>query len=118
MAEGEVYQVKDEDKVMLILSYLGILCLIPFFSVKKENEYARWHAKQGFVLFIAEIILFVLLSILSAVVAFIPVINVLAGLLWFLIWVGVIVLSIYCIIQSLKGIKWKIPFLSDFVEKF
>jgi uncharacterized membrane protein len=118
MPEEKIFKVKDEDKVMLILSYLGILCLIPFFTVKPENDYVKWHAKQGLVLFITEIVLLVVLSIISSILVFAPFVFVIANLLWFFVWVGVIVLCIYCIIQALKGIKWKIPFLGDFVEKF
>lgn len=117
MLEEKTYQVKDEDKAMLILSYLGILCLIPFFTVSKENEYVRWHAKQGLVLFIAEIILIVALSIFSAIMTFAPFAFFFANLVWFLVWLAVIVLSIYCMIQALKGIKWKIPLIIDFAEK-
>ena len=43
------------DKAMCILSYFGILCLIPFFS-KKEDQYIQFHAKQGLNLFLIEII--------------------------------------------------------------
>jgi len=117
MPEERTYEVKDEDKAMLILSYLGILCLIPFFTVPKENEYVRWHAKQGLVLFIAEIILIVVLSIFSSIMVFAPFAFFFANLIWFFIWLAVIVLCIYCIIQALKGIKWKIPLISDFAKK-
>jgi uncharacterized membrane protein len=118
MPEEKTYEVKDEDKAMLILSYLGILCLVPFFATKPENEYVRWHAKQGLVLFIAEIVLLIVLSIISSILVFAPFVFIIANLLWFFVWIGVIVLCIYCIIQAIKGIKWKIPFLGDFVGKF
>ncbi len=42
-------------KALGILSYLGILVLIPYLSEKK-NKYVIFHAKQGIILLIAEII--------------------------------------------------------------
>ena len=42
-------------KTLGILSYLGILVLIPYLSEKK-NKYVIFHAKQGISLLIAEII--------------------------------------------------------------
>ena len=42
--------VRDQDKVMLILSYLGLLSLIPLLTVK-DSDYVKFHAKQGLVLF-------------------------------------------------------------------
>jgi uncharacterized membrane protein len=39
---------------MAVLSYIGILCLIPLL-MKKTSKFAQEHAKQGFVLFLFEI---------------------------------------------------------------
>ena len=45
----------DSGKGMAILSYIGILALIPFLAEKK-NKFVIYHAKQGMNLFICEII--------------------------------------------------------------
>lgn len=41
--------IKD-NKVMAVLSYIGILVLIPIFAAK-NSKYAQYHAKQGMTLF-------------------------------------------------------------------
>ncbi|MBV9497217.1 MAG: hypothetical protein JOZ54_23480, partial [Acidobacteria bacterium] len=41
--------------IMLVLSYLGILSLIPFF-MKKDDAEVQWHAKNGVALFGAEVV--------------------------------------------------------------
>lgn len=64
----------SQNKVMGILAYLGILCLIPFLAAK-ESPYAQFHAKQGLNLFIIEAIYSVAFSILSVILAFIPIIG-------------------------------------------
>lgn len=54
-------------KGMSILSYLGILSLIPYLTEKK-NGYVRYHAVQGLNLFIFEMIYSVLYGILTSVI--------------------------------------------------
>lgn len=44
-----------KNKVMAVLSYIGILVLIPILCAK-DSKFARFHANQGLVLFIIEII--------------------------------------------------------------
>ncbi len=53
----------EQNKVMAILAYLSWLVLIPIFAAK-ESKFARFHANQGLVLAIAEIICWVVLGIL------------------------------------------------------
>src|SRR5258707_12917568 len=45
--------------IMLVLSYLGILALIPLL-VKKDDPEVQWHAKNGTVLFGAEIVFIII----------------------------------------------------------
>lgn len=47
------------NKSMAILSYFGVLVLIPIFAVK-NSPYVRFHANQGLVLFIASVAVSVL----------------------------------------------------------
>lgn len=42
----------EQNKVMAILSYFGILVFIPIFAAK-DSKFARYHANQGLALFIA-----------------------------------------------------------------
>ena len=57
MPEGK--KTSDNDKLMGVLAYLGILVLIPLLAAK-DSKFAQFHAKQGLTLFIGEVILFVL----------------------------------------------------------
>lgn len=40
---------------LAIISYIGPLCLIPYFT-KDKDDFVKFHAKQGLVLFIFEVI--------------------------------------------------------------
>ncbi len=54
---------------MLVLSYLGLLALIPLIIEKKDRE-VQWHAKHGLVILAAFVILQVAISIMSSLVGF------------------------------------------------
>jgi uncharacterized membrane protein len=45
----------EQNKVMAILSYIGILVFIPIFAAPK-SKFARYHSNQGLVLLISEIL--------------------------------------------------------------
>lgn len=55
-----------DGKVMGILSYIGFLVLVPLLA-DKNNPFVRYHANQGLVLFLGEIIYAVVRSILVRV---------------------------------------------------
>lgn len=56
----------EAGKGMGILSYLGFLCLIPYFT-EKENKFVIYHAKQGLNLFICEVIVALAISLVSTI---------------------------------------------------
>lgn len=67
----------SNDKVYGILSYIGILFLVPLLAGK--TQFARYHANQGLVLFIADIILGVMIGITVGVLSLLGVIGVVLG---------------------------------------
>ena len=56
----------EANKAMAILSYIGPLCLIPFFA-SKESKFAQFHAKQGLNLCIIEIAVAILSHFLTSI---------------------------------------------------
>ena len=62
------FDAKDiaDNKVMAILSYLGILVLVPIFGAK-GSKFARFHANQGLVLCITAVVYSIAYSILSGI---------------------------------------------------
>jgi uncharacterized membrane protein len=96
-------QVREQDKIMLVLSYLGILSLIPLLTIK-DSDYVKWHAKQGLVLGIAWFVA----SIPLAFIPFAPC----------LLFVGGIVLVVMGIKNALGGKRWRIPLIADLADKF
>jgi uncharacterized membrane protein len=108
---GGAETVREQDKVMLILSYLGILSLIPLLTVK-DSEYVKWHAKQGLVMGLSCIVVAIVGTVLSGLI---PVVGLLlnCGL-----WIGWWVLDIMAMVKGVKGQRWRIPVIADLSEKF
>ncbi len=57
----------EQNKVMGVLAYLGILVLIPLLAAK-DSRFARFHTNQGLVLCVAAIIYGVAYSVLSGII--------------------------------------------------
>ncbi|MEA4969860.1 MAG: zinc-ribbon domain-containing protein [Candidatus Pelethousia sp.] len=106
----------QNNKVMGLLAYLGILVLVPIFAAK-ESRFARFHANQGLVLLIAEIAFSIIYSIVTSILA-----NLLFSTGSFGVW-GVLstllsllslvffVLAIIGIINALNGKKKELPII-------
>ena len=92
-----------EGKVLAILSYLSILCIIPL-VLKKDNAFVLSHGKQGLVIFVGEVSVFVIHIALGT---------------WILS-LGTFIfgaLSLWGIIEVLRGRYIKLPIFSDIADK-
>ncbi|HEU4401809.1 MAG TPA: hypothetical protein VFT43_06860 [Candidatus Polarisedimenticolia bacterium] len=106
----------EEDKVMLVFSYLWVLALVPFMVTRKE--YVRWHAKQGLILCGLSCLIFLGVIFVGAILATLT--KVFAWLFAFALINLVLLylaLALVCVIKALRGERWAIPFLGDLVEK-
>jgi fumarate reductase subunit D len=97
--------------IFLVLSYLGILCLIPLLA-KKDDAEVQWHAKNGTVLFLAEIA-WVVVRIALAYAG----VGCAGSIVGCVVWLGFLALSIVCIVKAVGGQRFRIPFLTDLAEK-
>lgn len=78
----------EKNKVFALLAYIGILWLVPLLAAK-DSPFAKYHANQGLALFIAGFGAMIVLTVLSVIGAFIPVVGcvcmflpMLGGLAW------------------------------------
>lgn len=103
----------ERNKAMGVLSYLGILVLIPIFAAR-ESPFARFHANQGLVLCIAAILYSVAYSILSAIVLAISWRLYFVVSLIGLVGVAFLVLAIIGIINVLNGRAKELPLIGKY----
>lgn len=100
-------KISTESKVFAMISYLWVLFIIPLL-IKKDDAFAHYHAKQGLMLFIACTIIWAL--------SYIPILG------WFIIGplggLACLILWIFGIYHSLKGMKEPIPVIGHYAEKW
>lgn len=102
--------IRDEDKIHLVLSYLGILALIPLLTVK-DSEYVKWHARNGLVLGLGGGIT---LFILNIILGFIPILGWLIGCV---LAIGLLVVDVLAMVKALNGVRYRVPVVTDLAEK-
>lgn len=108
--------VSPNRSVMLVLSYLGLLALIPLL-VEKDDPEVQWHAKHGLVLTVLWIILGFGLGLLSGMLAFAD-LGCSGCIAQWILSVVILVVHIMAIIKALNGQRLIIPGISDFANRF
>ena len=104
--------------LMIILSYLGILALIPLL-VEKDDKEVQWHAKHGLVLVAAEFVLFIGLWVVAVVLGAISGgLGCLFTLLQPLLVLAILALHVVCIIKGVNGDRLTVPGVSQYADKF
>lgn len=108
MSTQKVFDPQDieSNKGMAALSYVGILFIVPLLAAK-ESEYAKFHANQGLVFFIASIIV----SIASGILSIIPFIG---GIFSFSAWILVLAGFIMGLVNALQGQAKELPIIGQF----
>ena len=96
---------KCRNKIFAIMSYIWVLCLVPFI-LNIEDDFVIKHAKQGLVLFIAELLLYILFVI--------PLLG------WLLSPLGIalsVIISVLGMAKAASGQEWEIPFIGKYAKK-
>ena len=99
--------------LMLVLSYLGILALIPLL-VEKDDAEVQWHAKHGIVL----LVMWVAVGIVFTILGQVPVLGCLALIVSLVIPMAALVLHLICIVKAVNGQRFLIPGISQYADKF
>ncbi len=103
----------EQNKVMAILAYLGILVLVPIFGAS-QSKFARFHANQGLLLCIASIAFYVVYIIF---------VNILMAISWKLMFIATLfsllgivflVLAIIGIINAANGKAKELPVIGKY----
>ena len=100
----------ETNKLYAILAYLGFLVLVPILAAPK-SPFARFHANQGLVLFIAEVVYGIVYSILAVILAFIPIIGWLLIMVLGLLFIAFPVFAILGIINAVGGKAQELPII-------
>jgi uncharacterized membrane protein len=99
----------EQNKIMAVLAYIGILFLVPLLAAP-QSKFARYHANQGVVLFLATIVV----GGASFVLTMVPFIGCVAAFIPFLVCLGALVLMIIGIINAASGQYKPLPLIGHF----
>ena len=100
----------NSNKVMAILSYIGILVLIPIFAAK-NSKFARFHANQGLVLCVCGCAVWLVVSILTSILAWR--LYWLISIISFVLWVVLLILAIIGVINAANGKAKQLPVIGN-----
>ncbi len=87
---------------MAVLSYLGILVLVPLLTDAKNDPFVKFHIKQGLALLIVDII--------ASFIVWVPFVG------WIL-WLGIVVLFIIGIVNAASGKEKELPLIGPLGAK-
>lgn len=108
------------DNVAGMLAYITIIPSIIFLVMEpyNKNRFVRFHSFQNIFFAVALIVCWIAFTILSMVLAFIPILgHLIILLLWFALAVGSFVVWIIMLLKANGGQKYKLPVIGDMAEK-
>lgn len=95
----------EENKLVAAIGYLGILCLLPLL-LRKDSPFAQHHGKQGMVILVAWIILWIG-----------NIIPLLGQIIWFVGTIALLLLVVMGISQAMQGKMWVMPYLGKYASQ-
>lgn len=110
---SSMYDTQDiqDNKVWAALAYLGVLFFLPLVVNNGQSRYGRFHANQGFILLLFDIVA----TIVSGILAQIPLIG---GLLSALVSLLSLALMIIGIINAANGKAKELPVIGGLLHVF
>jgi len=107
----------ENGRILAAVAYLPALCFVGLFAAP-GNRYVGFHARQGLLLFLAEIVGTLVIAFFDASLGRIPVLGFLASaLLKFGLWFGFLGATVYGVIKGANGELARIPYLGDAIER-
>ena len=103
--------------LMLVLSYLGLLALIPLLT-KKDDPEVQWHAKNGLGLAVAWVAIWIIFFVVGLVLPrILGALTCGLGIIECVIGIGLLVVDVIAMIKAINGQRMRIPLVTDLVEK-
>jgi len=111
---------KENDNIMAALAYvLTFISGAVIYLIEKDkpdkSHFVMFHAMQSIVLGVALIIVWIPLTIILAIISFLPVIG---ALITMLIQLGVLILLLFLIYKAYSGEEYHLPVIGDYAEKY
>ena len=107
----------ERGRLLASVSYLPGLCFLGLLGAP-ENAFIGFHARQGFLLFLVEIVFTIFFLIYDGTLGRIWMIGPLVGyLLKFPVWTVVLLVTVFGVVKAANGDLARVPYLGDLVER-
>ena len=107
----------DPDRWVAAIGYLFFLCFFALWK-GKDSPFVKFHARQAFLLFLSEVVAFILLVIIDKTFGRLPFLGLLiVVLLQIAVYLVALILSVMGFVKALFGERWEMPFFGPYSEK-
>lgn len=109
--DSAMYDTQDiqDNKIWAALSYVGILFILPLIVNSGKSRYGKYHANQGLILFLTDIVA----GIASAILQLIPVVG---DILSALLSLCLLALMIIGIVNAVNGKAKQLPLIGGLMH--
>lgn len=107
----------DPERWVAAIGYLFFMC---FFSLwrSKDSPFVHFHSRQAFLLFLSEVVAFILLVIIDKTIGRLPFLGLLiVVLLQVVVYLVALMLSVMGFVKALFGERWEMPFFGPYTDK-
>ena len=113
--------VSDVSRWLAAASYVSVACMFVLYEVRqhrRDDDFVRFHVRQGFVLCFVETVLLVLSWILGATVGIIPYLGIFFMAAYRLSFgLLAVALSVWGFVEALGGERWELPVLGQYADR-
>lgn len=102
----------------LLSIFLSFLSGLLFYLTERDNKFVRFHSLQSVFFNLAVIAVSIVLTIITAIIAFVPVVGIVSGaVLWLVFVIGALVIWVVLMVKSLQGEYYKLPYIGDLADR-
>ena len=107
----------ERGRLLAAVAYLPGLCFIGLLGAP-ENAFIGFHARQGFLLLLLEVLLTLFFWIYDGTLGRVPYLGPLVGyIVKFVAWTAMLILTAFGVAKAANGEAARIPYLGDQVER-
>lgn len=101
----------EENKGISCFAYFGFMFIMPLWAAS-DSPYAQFHANQGIVLAVNELVLCVLIFVSHILSAYMPsIFSVLRTILCMVLFIGMLFYVTYGVVNTLRGKAKELPLI-------
>lgn len=107
----------DHERWYAAVSYLFFFCFFGLWKAR-ESTFIRFHARQAFLLFLAECVSLLAVLVVDRTIGKLPFLGLLIViLLQIFVYLAALLFSVMGFVKALFGEKWLMPFFGHYSEK-